>query len=120
VIALRRENAELKAALETQKTIVSALLTRIYGAKSEKIDHDQLLLTFLEDEVKKQEAAGGEDDQPAADPDDPAKPKNKKAPRTDRLLGSLEGLPTIEKIIVDQEVRDHPELFRFLREEVSI
>ena len=118
--ALRQENAELKAALETQKAIVSALLTRIYGAKSEKIDHDQLLLTFLEDEAKKQEAAGGEDDQPAADPEEPTKPKKKKAPRTDRLLGSLEGLPTIEKIIVDQEVLDHPELFRFLREEVSI
>jgi len=117
---LRLENAELKAALGTQKAIVSALLTRIYGAKSEKIDHDQLLLTFLEDEAKKQEAAGGEEDQPAANPEDFAKPKKEKAPRTDRLLGSLEGLPTIEKIIVDQEVRDHPELFRFLSEEVSV
>gem|GEM_PF-6048741 len=35
-------------------------------------------------------------------------------------LNSLEGLPTIEKIIIAQDVRDHPELFRFLSEEVSV
>ncbi|MDB4465447.1 hypothetical protein N9057_04085 [Akkermansiaceae bacterium] len=45
--------AHLRAELETQKALVSALLTRIYGAKSEKMSHDQLLLAFLEDESKK-------------------------------------------------------------------
>ncbi len=50
---LQAEVASLRAELQTQKALVSALLTRIYGAKSEKMDHDQLLMTFLEDEAKK-------------------------------------------------------------------
>ena len=98
---------------------MSALLTRIYGAKSEKMDRDQLLLAFLEDEAKKHEAAGGEEDAPAADPELKTK-RRKKATRSNRLIESLEGLPTIERVITDPEVLANPELFRLLEEEVSV
>lgn len=52
--------------LAVQKGIVAALLKRIYGAKSEKMSHDQLLLEFLGDEAKKPAAAVPEDQGPAA------------------------------------------------------
>jgi len=95
------------------------LLTRIYGAKSEKMDHDQLLLAFLEDEAKKQEAAGGDEDAPAADPDLATKPR-KNARRTNKLIEPLAGLPTVERVITDPEVLANPELYRLLGEEVSV
>jgi hypothetical protein len=107
--------AHLRAELETQKALVSALLTRIYGAKSEKMSHDQLLLAFLEDESKKPEAADGNEEPPAAN-----NTKPKRAKRTNKLLHSLEGLPTIERTITDPEVLANPEDFRLLSEEVSV
>ncbi|MDB4438605.1 IS66 family transposase, partial [bacterium] len=113
---LTAEVAELRAELETQKALVSALLTRIYGAKSEKMSHDQLLLTFLEDEAKKPEAADGNEEPPAANK--AAKPK--RAKRTNKLLHSLEGLPTTERVITDPQVLANPDLFRLLSEETSV
>lgn len=94
------------------------MLTRLYGVKSEKLDHDQLLLLFLEDEAKKQEAAGADEDAPAAE-ELKRKPGKNKA-RTNKLLESLEGLPTIERVIVDPDVLANPELYRYLGEEVSV
>jgi len=94
----RTEVESLRSELQTQKALVSALLTRIYGAKSEKMDHDQLLLAFLEDEAKKQGAAGGDEDAPAAEPE-PATKRRKNARRSNRLVESLEGLPTIAEAL---------------------
>jgi hypothetical protein len=51
----------LEAELAVQKGIVAALLKRIYGAKSEKMSHEQLLLEFLGDEAKKPAAAAPDD-----------------------------------------------------------
>lgn len=113
---LTAEVAELRAELDTQKALVSALLTRIYGAKSEKMSHDQLLLAFLEDESKKLEAADGSEEPPAAE----KTTKPKRAKRTNKLIDSLEGLPTNERTITDPEVLANPELFRLLSEEISI
>jgi hypothetical protein len=52
IAELTAEVASLKAELAIQKGVVAALLKRIYGAKSEKMSHDQLLLEFLGDEAK--------------------------------------------------------------------
>jgi transposase len=111
--------ASLREELKLQKGIVSALLTRIYGAKSEKMSLDQLLMTFLEDEAKKTEAADGQDDPPAAEPSQKKAPK-KKARRTNRLIESLEGLPTKKRVIIDPEVEKNPDLFRLLDTTVSV
>jgi len=106
----------LRAELKIQKDLVTALLVRLYGVKSEKMDRDQLLMTFLEDEAKKPNAAG-EDDAPAAED----KPKKRgKSTRRNKLLESLEGLPSTERLIVDPEVEANPDLYRLLGEEVSV
>ncbi|MEJ6648679.1 MAG: hypothetical protein QNL24_15300, partial [Akkermansiaceae bacterium] len=111
--------ASLREELKLQKGIVSALLTRIYGAKSEKMSLDQLLMTFLEDEAKKTEAVDGQNDPPAADPSQKKAPK-KNAHRTNRLIESLEGLPTKKRVIIDPEVEKNPDLFRLLNTTVSV
>src|SRR5690606_9234568 len=44
---LAAEIDALQAELDVQKGIVAALLKRLYGAKSEKMSQDQLLMAFL-------------------------------------------------------------------------
>lgn len=95
---------------------MSALLTRIYGTKSEKMSQEQLLLAFLEDEANKPEAADENEEPPAAK----KTTQSKSTKRTNKLLKSLEGLPTIERTIADPEVLANPDGFRLLREEVSV
>ena len=105
---LLQKVAVLEEELQLQKDLVAALLKRLYGAKSEKLSHDQLLLTFLEDEAKNPEVADGNEEPPAAE----QKSKKPRAKRTNKLSDSLKGLPTIERIIIAPEVRKNPDLFR--------
>ena len=107
---LTAEVASLREELQLQKDLVAALLKRLYGAKSEKLSHDQLLLTFLEDESKKPHAAEPEDQGPAAEQG----AKKKRAKCTNKLSNSLQGLPTTERIIIAPEVRKNPELYRLI------
>lgn len=107
--------SSLEAELLVQKDLVAALLKKLYGAKSEKLSTDQLLMAFLEDESKKQDAAGPEEG-PAAE----SKPsKNKRQPRQSRLAASLQSLPAIERIVTDPEVLADPDAYRLLGEEIS-
>jgi len=80
---------------------------------------DQLLMTFLEDEAKKTEAVDGQDDPPAADPS-PKKPSKKNARRINKLIDSLEGLPTQTRTIIDPEVLANPERYRLLDTVTSV
>ncbi len=105
----------LQAELEIQKGIVAALLKRLYGASSEKMSQDQLLMAFLADEAKKPEAAAGADAPPAADPVSP----KQRARRTNKLSDSLKGLPTVTREIIDPAVLAAPEDYRKLGEEIS-
>lgn len=107
--------SSLEAELQVQKDLVAALLKKLYGAKSEKLDTNQLLMKFLEDEAKKTDAADLEEG-PAADSN---KTKKKRAPRTNKLGDSLQGLPTIERIITDAAVQANPGDYRLLGEETS-
>lgn len=109
------ENAELRRELQLQKDIVAALLKKLYGATSEKLSTDQLLLAFLEDESKKPHAAEPDDHGPAAEPT----PKKPRARRSNKLSDSLANLPTTERVIIAPEVRDNPENYRLIGEEVS-
>jgi len=84
--------AALEEQLRLRDELVSALLTKIYGAKSEKMSQDQMLLAFLEDTEKKPEAADIAPDAPAA------KKRKKKKARTNKLLLSLNSLPTTTRI----------------------
>jgi transposase len=110
----------LQAELDTQKGIVAALLKRLYGARSEKMSHDQLLLEFLKDEAKKPEIAAGTDVPPAANEvPAPATPVKTRAPRTNKLSDSLKRLPTIVREITDPAVLAAPDDYRVIGEEIS-
>ena len=104
--------ASLEAELAIQKGIVAELLKKLYGAKSEKLDHNQLLMLFLNEEAKKPVAADPVDQGPAAE----TKPR---ARRTNKLSESLKSLPTIVREIVHPEVIAAPEEFRLIGEETS-
>lgn len=110
----------LQAELDTQKALVAALLKRIYGAKSEKMDHQQLLMEFLKDETKKPEAAEGNAAPPAAEQliGTPPAPKTR-ARRTNKLSASLKSLPTIIREITHPDVLAAPDDYRQLGEEIS-
>jgi len=112
---LTAEVASLREELQLQKDLVAALLQRLYGTKSEQLSHDQLLLTFLEDQVKKPHAVDPEDHGPAAE----QLSKKKRTKRSNKLSNSLQRLPVIERIIIASEVRKNPEKYRLLGEEKS-
>ena len=120
IAELTTKVAALEAELEVQKGLVAALLKRIYGAKSEKMDHHQLLMEFLKDEAKKPTAADGNAEPPAAEilvPQPPAhKARNR---RTNKLSASLKSLPTVVREITHPDVLAAPQDFRLLGEEVS-
>ena len=115
IAALTAKVEALQAELDLQKGIVAALLKRLYGAKSEKLSHDQMLMAFLEDEAKKPEAAAGADAPPAAE----SSPAKTRAPRTNKLSDSLRGLPTVTREIIDPEVLAAPDDYRLIGEETS-
>ncbi len=118
IAQLAAEVASLKAELAVQKGIVAALLKRIYGARSEKMSHEQLLLEFLGDEAKKPAAAAPEDQGPAAESEDPKQPKTR-ARRVSKLSESLRSLPTVVREIIHPDVLAAPDGFRLLGEETS-
>ena len=106
--------AKLEAELAIQKGLVTALLKRLYGPKSEKMSPDQLLMAFLEDEAKKPAAAAGTGVPPVAD-----SPPATRARRVSKLSESLKGLPTVIREIIHPEVLAAPDDFRLLGEETS-
>ena len=120
IAELTAKVASLEAELEVQKGLVAALLKRIYGAKSEKMDHNQLLMEFLKDEAKKPTAADGNVEPPAAEhlTGELIEPKAR-ARRTNKLSASLKSLPTVVREITHPAVLAAPQDFRLLGEEVS-
>ncbi|MBV5331377.1 transposase [bacterium] len=89
------------------------MLKRLYGPRSEKMDHHQLLMEFLSEEAKKAEAAA------PADPGPAAKIPKARARRSNKLCESLKGLPTIVREIIHPDVLAAPDEFRLLGEETS-
>lgn len=113
IIAAQKE----RIALLEQK--VDYLIKQLYGKKSEKLDPGQLELLLNPEEAKKPDAAECDQDVPAADQEqeNPAgKPRRK---RQSRLRKSIESLPCIEEVIEPAEVKENPEVFRRIGEEVS-
>lgn len=108
--------ASLETELAQQKALVAELLKRLYGAKSEQMDTNQLLLALLEDDAKKPVATAPAEDLGAV-VELEAKPA--RARRTNKLSDSLKSLPTIERIVTASEVLAAPEQYRLIGEEVS-
>ncbi len=116
MVELRAEVEQLRALVKQQQAIISELLKRLYGSKSEQIDPGQLLLLLQEEDgAKKADAAepGG--------PEPEAKPaiRKSRAKRTSKLSDSLQGLPSIERVVVAPEVLANPAGYRLIGEEVS-
>jgi len=120
IAELTAKVAALEAELEVQKGLVAALLKRIYGAKSEKMDHHQLLMEFLKDEAKKPTAADGNAEPPAAEQlTGQLVAPTARNRRTNKLSASLKSLPTVVREITHPDVLAAPDDFRLLGEEIS-
>lgn len=110
---LRRKDEELRqrerkiAQLEAS---VQALLRRLYGAKSEKLDPAQLELLLSDLEAGKGEASSGADapEEESAGKDAPK--KRRKSKRKNREPRLPEGTPVvIEAVVIPEEVLANPE-----------
>jgi transposase len=112
---LTAEVATLRAELKQQKAIISELLKRLYGRKSEQMDASQLMLLLSEDDAKKPDAAGHGGQEPELE----SKTCKPRAKRTSKLSDSLRGLPSIERVVVAPEVAANPAAYRLIGEEVS-
>jgi transposase len=88
------------------------VLRRMFGARSEKLDPDQMLLL-----LQGEESSPGKSPEPVA----AEEPRRSKAPSTPRekKLRLPEHLPVIEEMIIPEPVKAAPELWRRIGEEVS-
>jgi transposase len=105
-------------AMDMLREKIDSLVRRVFGASSEKMDADQLLLALEGAEAKKPEAASSAADALAADsaPKRQVKKRKKKGGITEELLASL---PAVEIIIDPEEVRAAPEAWRLVDEQVT-
>jgi transposase len=118
VEALRQENARQAKEIKLLREKIDLLVRRVFGASSEKMDADQLLLALEGAEAKKPEAASSAADDLAADsePKRQVKPRKKKGGITEELLASL---PAVQIVIDPEEVRAEPEAWRLVDEQVT-
>jgi transposase len=104
--ALRRENELLRQKMD-------ALVRRVFGASSERVDRSQLelLLQLPEPMI------------PEQPPQEPAPPAQKQLrlplPRQPRAARLPENLPVVEEVIDPEPVKQQPEAWRLIGREVS-
>jgi transposase len=110
---LREELARFKAENELLRERMDLLLRRIFGASSEKLDAAQLELLLEDDGAKKQEAAGCDEDAPAAEPEKPRQGRKRSRPKLP------EDIEVVERTVDPEEVATQPGAWRQLGEEVS-
>lgn len=110
---LREELVRKDQELELLRQKVDLLVRKLYGAKAEKLDLDQLLL-FDSAEAKKPEGDG-----PAPEDEPSPQKKTTRKKRTSREATLPDDLPTEETILIPDEVQAHPENYRQISEEVT-
>ena len=108
---LRGENARLVAENELLRQKVDLLVRKVFGASSEKLDLDQLLL-FDPQPPKKPDGDG-----PA--PEVESSPAKKRAKRTSREATLPTNLPVEETVLIPEEVREQPGNYRQVSEETT-
>ncbi|MCP5556803.1 MAG: transposase [Verrucomicrobiaceae bacterium] len=117
--ALRQENARQAQEIKLLREKIDLLVRRVFGASSEKMDTDQLLLALEGAEAKKPEASSDALAALEAEPEKtvkPARKPKKKGGISDELLDSL---PAVEVVLVPEEVRAEPEAYRLVDEVVT-
>jgi transposase len=108
---LRAENARKDQEIELLRQKVDALVKKLFGTSSEKLDLDQLLLF---EAPKKPE---GDGPAPAVEPSPEAKRSRPK--RISREASLPADLPVEETVLIPEEVRASPDQFRQVGEEVT-
>jgi len=116
---LTQENARQAQEIKLLREKIDLLIRRVFGASSERLDTDQLLLALEGMEAKKPEASSGAavaleadlKDKPGRNPK-----RKKKGGITEELLASL---PAVEVVLVPDEVRAEPEAYRLVDEVVT-
>ena len=103
--------SRIKVDLLEQK--VDALIRMLYGAKSEKLDPNQLML--LQDLESKKDDAPAPDTEPEAGATKPPR-KTRKSPTRPRVPDHL---PVHEEVLDPEEVKVCPEQWRLIGEEVT-
>lgn len=115
IAGLMKENERLSQENRLLRDRVDQLLRQIYGAKSERMDPAQLQLLLEGVDGKKPDAA----DIAAPADESAAKTPPKRRKRVNRLRKSMEDLPVVEERHVPLEVRQDPDAYRRIGEEVS-
>jgi transposase len=116
---LTKENEALRQENKILREKIDLLARRVFGASSEKMDTDQLLLALEGAEAKKPEASSDALAALEAEPEKTVKPTRKgkkKGGITDELLDSL---PAVEVVLVPEEVQAEPEAYRLVDEVVT-
>lgn len=116
---LTKENEALRQENKLLRVKIDLLVRRVFGASSEKLDTDQLLLALEGSEAKKPEASSDALAALEAEPEKTVKPVRKgkkKGGITDELLDSL---PAVEVVLVPEEVQAEPEAYRLVDEVVT-
>ncbi len=110
---LKAENRSLKDEIQFLNEKVKYLLKQLFGAKSEKIDPNQLVLLF----DAQAQLAAVEEAVEAAEETVPAHPRAKRRPLAARLPDNL---PVETVVIEPEEVRAHPEAYKKIGEETMM
>jgi transposase len=110
---LQSENRSLKNEIQFLNDKVKYLLKQLFGAKSEKIDPNQLTLLFeAQAQLAAAEAAVLETDEAAS-----VRRRAKRRPLAERLPDNL----PIETVVIEpEEVRAHPEAYKRIGEETMV
>ena len=113
---LEAEVARLREENELLRQKVDLLVRKVFGSSSEKIDLDQLLL-FEEQAVKKHP---GDDVQEPEDKESSPKSQSSRKKRINREATLPADLPEEETIVLPDEVKEQPDNYRQVGEEVTV
>jgi transposase len=108
----REDNARMRAENKLLREKLDALLRKLFGAQSEKLDAAQLLLMLqgLDDRPKAEEPVEAEEPRRSTAPSSPPRERGPRIP---------EHLPIVEEVIVPEPVKACPEAWRCIGEEVT-
>lgn len=113
---LEAEVARLREENELLRQKIDLLIRKVFGSSSEKIDLDQLLL-FEEQAAKKFES---DDAQEPEDKESSPQPKPSRKKRIRREATLPADLPEEETVLLPDEVKEHPNNYRQVGEEVTV
>jgi transposase len=114
---LQAENERQSLEIKLLKEKIDLLIRRLFGSKSEKLDAAQLELLLKEDALGKADASA---EKAEASPSvEDLKPVAKRSDKNQRRERWPKDLAVEQEIIEPTEVRENPEAFRCIGEEVT-